>query len=94
MQGHYRYCEALFSLGEVKRAIEANKLAQTLCKRDREGVKDLEQQLQKFMGEQAVIQQADGTLTGSFTVLKSCSRVYLVIFNSDLVISCRGGRND
>ncbi|TMS14573.1 E3 ubiquitin-protein ligase TTC3 [Larimichthys crocea] len=62
-KGHYRYCEALFSLGEVKRAIEANKLAQTLCKRDREGVKDLEQQLQKFMGEQAVIQQADGTLT-------------------------------
>lgn len=76
LQGHYRYCEALFSLGEVKRAVEANKLAQSLCKGDREGVKDLEQQLQKFLGEQAVI-ESDGKLTGTFTALKSCSRVHL-----------------
>ncbi|GAA6232084.1 E3 ubiquitin-protein ligase TTC3 isoform X1 [Lates japonicus] len=50
-KGHYRYCEALFSLGEVKMAIEANNSAQSLCKDDLEGVKDLEQQHQKFVTE-------------------------------------------
>ncbi|XP_042355060.1 E3 ubiquitin-protein ligase TTC3 [Plectropomus leopardus] len=50
-KGHYRYCEALFSLGEFKMAIEANKLAQSLCKNDQEGMKDLEQQHQKFIAE-------------------------------------------
>ena len=48
-QGHYRYSEALFSLGEIKRAIEANSNAQKLCKGDREGIKDLEQQQLKFL---------------------------------------------
>ncbi|XP_049448756.1 E3 ubiquitin-protein ligase TTC3-like isoform X9 [Epinephelus fuscoguttatus] len=50
-KGHYRYCEALFSLGEYKMAIEANKLARLLCKADPEGTKDLEQQHQKFIAE-------------------------------------------
>jgi len=49
LQGHYRYCEALFSLGEGQKAIEANTMAQSLCKEDREGVKDLEQQHLKFI---------------------------------------------
>ncbi|XP_056252841.1 E3 ubiquitin-protein ligase TTC3 isoform X1 [Seriola aureovittata] len=47
-KGHYRYCEALFSMGEIKMAIEANRSAQRLCKDDHEGLKDLEQQQQKF----------------------------------------------
>ncbi|XP_074467867.1 E3 ubiquitin-protein ligase TTC3 [Sebastes fasciatus] len=47
-KGHYRYCEALFSLGEIKKAIEANNIAQSLCKDDHEGMKDLEQQHLKF----------------------------------------------
>uniref|UniRef100_A0A8C2WNS4 RING-type E3 ubiquitin transferase n=1 Tax=Cyclopterus lumpus TaxID=8103 RepID=A0A8C2WNS4_CYCLU len=47
-RGHYRYCEALFSLGEVQKAIEANTMAQSLCKEDQEGIKDLEQQHLKF----------------------------------------------
>ncbi|XP_040005751.1 E3 ubiquitin-protein ligase TTC3 [Xiphias gladius] len=52
-KGHYRYCEALFSLGEVKMAIEANNSAQSLCKDDHEGIKDLEQQHLKFITEMA-----------------------------------------
>ncbi|XP_035480629.1 E3 ubiquitin-protein ligase TTC3 [Scophthalmus maximus] len=52
-KGHYRYCEALFSLGEVKNAIEANISAQSLCRDDSEGIKDLEQQHVKFMAETA-----------------------------------------
>ncbi|XP_041718315.2 E3 ubiquitin-protein ligase TTC3 isoform X2 [Coregonus clupeaformis] len=47
-KGHYRYCEALFLLGEHKRAIEANEWGQTLCKADSEGMKDLLQQYAKF----------------------------------------------
>ncbi|XP_044226029.1 E3 ubiquitin-protein ligase TTC3-like isoform X3 [Thunnus albacares] len=50
-KGHYRYCEALFSLGHYKMAIEANRSAQDLCKDDQEGIKDLEQQHQKFITE-------------------------------------------
>ncbi|KAF0038410.1 hypothetical protein F2P81_008894 [Scophthalmus maximus] len=52
-KGHYRYCEALYSLGEVKNAIEANISAQSLCRDDSEGIKDLEQQHVKFMAETA-----------------------------------------
>ncbi|XP_060941252.1 E3 ubiquitin-protein ligase TTC3 isoform X2 [Limanda limanda] len=48
-KGHYRYCDALFSMGEFKRAIEANSSAQRLCKGDHEGFKDLEQQKLKFI---------------------------------------------
>uniref|UniRef100_A0A3B4FQ11 Tetratricopeptide repeat domain 3 n=1 Tax=Pundamilia nyererei TaxID=303518 RepID=A0A3B4FQ11_9CICH len=48
VQGHYRYCEALFSLGHYEMAIKANKFAQMLCKDDHEGVKDLETQFCKY----------------------------------------------
>ncbi|XP_070700307.1 E3 ubiquitin-protein ligase TTC3 [Pempheris klunzingeri] len=48
-KGHYRYCEALFCLGEVNMALESNSLAQSLCKDDHEGIKDLEQQHVKFV---------------------------------------------
>lgn len=53
LQGHYRYCEALFLFGYAKKAIEANKSAQKLCKDDHEGMKDLEQQQFKFFAETA-----------------------------------------
>ncbi|XP_024921263.1 E3 ubiquitin-protein ligase TTC3 isoform X2 [Cynoglossus semilaevis] len=49
-KGHYRYCEALLFLGEVKKAIEANDLAQKLCRNDHAGLKDLEQQKLKIIG--------------------------------------------
>uniref|UniRef100_A0A3B4T8S4 RING-type E3 ubiquitin transferase n=1 Tax=Seriola dumerili TaxID=41447 RepID=A0A3B4T8S4_SERDU len=48
-RGHYRYCEALFSMGKTEMAIQANISAQKLCKDDHEGLKDLEQQHQKFI---------------------------------------------
>ncbi|XP_010869150.3 E3 ubiquitin-protein ligase TTC3 isoform X2 [Esox lucius] len=50
-KGHYRYCEALFLLGERTRAMEANEWALTLCKSDPEGMKDLLQQHEKFLSE-------------------------------------------
>ncbi|XP_059207602.1 E3 ubiquitin-protein ligase TTC3 isoform X2 [Centropristis striata] len=50
-KGHYRFCEALYSLGECTKAIDANRTAQTLCKDNVGGVKDLEQQYLKFMHE-------------------------------------------
>ncbi|XP_061905066.1 E3 ubiquitin-protein ligase TTC3 isoform X2 [Entelurus aequoreus] len=49
-KGHYRYCEALFLLGEEKKAMGANSSARNLCKDDPEGVQDLTQQHQKFVG--------------------------------------------
>lgn len=70
LQGHYRYCEALFSLGEVKMAIEANNLARSLCQDDREGIKDLDQQRLKFITEMAQPK-------GIFTALMSCSQQHL-----------------
>ncbi|KAK1883048.1 E3 ubiquitin-protein ligase TTC3 [Dissostichus eleginoides] len=50
-KGHFRFCEALFFLGEGKKAIEANVLARGLCKDSREGLKDLEVQYEKFLLE-------------------------------------------
>ncbi|XP_011609465.2 E3 ubiquitin-protein ligase TTC3 isoform X1 [Takifugu rubripes] len=47
-KGHYRYCEALFSLGEVQMAICANSLAINLCQSSEDGIKDLEKQYLKF----------------------------------------------
>ncbi|KAM6907188.1 E3 ubiquitin-protein ligase TTC3 [Xenentodon cancila] len=47
-KGHYRFCEALYSLGELQLALQANLSARTLCKDDHEGIKDLEQQHQKL----------------------------------------------
>eukprot|EP00070_Physeter_catodon_P041561 XP_028348455.1 E3 ubiquitin-protein ligase TTC3 isoform X8 [Physeter catodon] len=43
-KGHYRYCAALSMLGEYDWALQANTKAQTLCKNDPEGIKDLIQQ--------------------------------------------------
>lgn len=57
IKGHYRYCEALFSLGQHKMAIKANQLAQLLCKDDHEGVKELDAQLYKFTVPQPVPQR-------------------------------------
>ena len=50
-QGHYRYCEALFSLKEHRKAIEANELAQFICIPSGDGLKDLVQQKKKFISE-------------------------------------------
>ncbi|KAG9351552.1 hypothetical protein JZ751_022803 [Albula glossodonta] len=50
-KGHYRFCDALFSLGEHKRALEANERAQELCYRDAEGIRDLQQQRGRFLSE-------------------------------------------
>uniref|UniRef100_H3C3U7 RING-type E3 ubiquitin transferase n=1 Tax=Tetraodon nigroviridis TaxID=99883 RepID=H3C3U7_TETNG len=47
-KGHYRYCEALFSLGEVDMAIYNNTLAMHYCQGDKSSLKDLEQQHLKF----------------------------------------------
>ncbi|XP_029459109.1 E3 ubiquitin-protein ligase TTC3 [Rhinatrema bivittatum] len=47
-KGHYRFCDALFMMGERGRALEANERAQELCKHNPEGVKDLMQQNAKF----------------------------------------------
>lgn len=43
-QGHYRYCAALYMLGEYDWALQANSKAQKLCKNDPEGINDLIQQ--------------------------------------------------
>ncbi|XP_051870702.1 E3 ubiquitin-protein ligase TTC3 [Pristis pectinata] len=48
-KGHYRFCDALFSMGEHKHAIEANNKAQELCKSDSDGIRDLIQQKSKFL---------------------------------------------
>ncbi|XP_028840281.1 E3 ubiquitin-protein ligase TTC3 [Denticeps clupeoides] len=50
-KGHYRFCEALFLLGQHKKALEANEMAQDLCQTDTEGMKDLQQQHAKFHAE-------------------------------------------
>lgn len=47
-KGHYRYCEALFGLGEVRLALAANSSAQSLCKEDPDGMRDLESQQHRF----------------------------------------------
>ncbi|XP_006774192.1 PREDICTED: E3 ubiquitin-protein ligase TTC3 isoform X1 [Myotis davidii] len=43
-KGHYRYCAALYMLGEYDWALQANSKAQKLCKNDPEGINDLIQQ--------------------------------------------------
>ncbi|XP_061596553.1 E3 ubiquitin-protein ligase TTC3 isoform X2 [Cololabis saira] len=50
-KGHYRFCEALYSLGEFHVALQANRTARSLCQDDHEGMKDLEQQRQKLVAE-------------------------------------------
>uniref|UniRef100_A0A1A7Z5N6 RING-type E3 ubiquitin transferase n=1 Tax=Iconisemion striatum TaxID=60296 RepID=A0A1A7Z5N6_9TELE len=50
-KGHYRFCEALFCLDQTQLAFEANKTAKSLCRDNPEGLRDLDQQYQKFMSE-------------------------------------------
>ncbi|XP_066555587.1 E3 ubiquitin-protein ligase TTC3 isoform X2 [Amia ocellicauda] len=47
-KGHYRFCDALFSLGEHVQALEANEKAQALCRHDPDGTRDLLQQNARF----------------------------------------------
>ncbi|XP_051793252.1 E3 ubiquitin-protein ligase TTC3 isoform X2 [Acanthochromis polyacanthus] len=47
-KGHYRYCEALFLMGEIRMALEGNRLAQSLCDPGSDGMRDLELQHEKF----------------------------------------------
>ncbi|XP_023117643.2 E3 ubiquitin-protein ligase TTC3 isoform X2 [Amphiprion ocellaris] len=50
-KGHYRYCDALFLMGEIRMALEGNCLAQTVCDPESDGMKDLEMQHEKFLDE-------------------------------------------
>ncbi|XP_072515716.1 E3 ubiquitin-protein ligase TTC3 isoform X2 [Salminus brasiliensis] len=50
-KGHYRFCDALFFLGAKEKAVQANILAQELCRADPEGMRDLQQQYIRFMTE-------------------------------------------
>lgn len=50
-KGHYRFCDALFYLGEHPKALEANRLAQSACSADPEGYKDLLQQYERLQAE-------------------------------------------
>ncbi|XP_063306349.1 E3 ubiquitin-protein ligase TTC3 [Pelobates fuscus] len=47
-KGHYRFCEALFLIGERERALASNEKAQELCKDSPDGIRDLIQQHAKF----------------------------------------------
>uniref|UniRef100_A0A9J7XBK9 Tetratricopeptide repeat domain 3 n=1 Tax=Cyprinus carpio carpio TaxID=630221 RepID=A0A9J7XBK9_CYPCA len=50
-KGHYRFCDALFYLGEHQKALTANRVAQDACGADPEGQKDLQQQQERFQTE-------------------------------------------
>ncbi|XP_051542126.1 E3 ubiquitin-protein ligase TTC3-like isoform X2 [Myxocyprinus asiaticus] len=50
-KGHYRFCDALFYLGEHQKALEQNRLALSVCSADTEGHKDLQQQFERFHTE-------------------------------------------
>ncbi|RXN18895.1 E3 ubiquitin- ligase TTC3 isoform X1 [Labeo rohita] len=50
-KGHYRFCDALFYLGEHQKALTANRLAQEACHADADGQKDLLQQYERFQTE-------------------------------------------
>ncbi|XP_017158539.1 E3 ubiquitin-protein ligase TTC3 [Poecilia reticulata] len=50
-KGHYRYCEALFFLGAMDLALEANSTARWLCRENPEGLRDLDQLYLKFRPE-------------------------------------------
>ncbi|KAJ7996986.1 hypothetical protein DPEC_G00224220 [Dallia pectoralis] len=67
-KGHYRYCEALFLLGEHKWAKEANEWALSLCKSDPEGRKDLLQQRDKFQMEMKEIKVVRSSKTSAMSV--------------------------
>ncbi|KAK7121134.1 hypothetical protein R3I94_020942 [Phoxinus phoxinus] len=50
-KGHYRFCDALFYLGEHQKAVLANREAQQACGADLDGLKDLHQQCERFHSE-------------------------------------------
>ncbi|XP_069492191.1 E3 ubiquitin-protein ligase TTC3 [Ambystoma mexicanum] len=50
-KGHYRFCDALFGVGEHERAFAANLKAHNLCAKDPDGVKDLTLQNLRFRRE-------------------------------------------
>ncbi|KAL1267240.1 hypothetical protein QQF64_002915, partial [Cirrhinus molitorella] len=50
-KGHYRFCDALFYLGEHQKALTANRSAQDACSADADGQKDLQQQYERFQTE-------------------------------------------
>ncbi|XP_026076352.1 E3 ubiquitin-protein ligase TTC3 isoform X2 [Carassius auratus] len=50
-KGHYRFCDALFYLGEHQRALRANRVALDACGADPEGQRDLQQQHERFLTE-------------------------------------------
>ncbi|KAL0183327.1 hypothetical protein M9458_022702, partial [Cirrhinus mrigala] len=49
--GHYRFCDALFYLGEHQKALTANRLGQDACAADADGQRDLLQQYERFQTE-------------------------------------------
>ncbi|XP_044140323.1 E3 ubiquitin-protein ligase TTC3-like isoform X1 [Bufo gargarizans] len=53
-KGHYRFCEALFLLGERERAVSSNEKAQELCRCCPDGIRDLVQQQSKFIRDMEV----------------------------------------
>lgn len=69
LQGHYRFCDALFYLGEHQRALTANRLAQDACGADTEGQKDLLQQHERFQTE---LQESKGNVW-SFSTASAAS---------------------
>ncbi|KAJ8347748.1 hypothetical protein SKAU_G00263370 [Synaphobranchus kaupii] len=48
-KGHYHFCDALFGLGAHRPALQANERAQGLCCGDAEGIRDLQQQKDRFL---------------------------------------------
>ncbi|XP_061104846.1 E3 ubiquitin-protein ligase TTC3 isoform X2 [Conger conger] len=59
-KGHYQFCQALFALGEHRPALAANERALGLCDADAGGVRDLQQQRDRFLKE---IQEGRGGAT-------------------------------
>ncbi|XP_048873587.1 E3 ubiquitin-protein ligase TTC3 isoform X2 [Brienomyrus brachyistius] len=56
-KGHYRFCDALFALGEHQKAVQANLRAIFLCSEDPEGVRDLDQQKCRFQIDIAMMEE-------------------------------------
>ncbi|XP_023695952.2 E3 ubiquitin-protein ligase TTC3 [Paramormyrops kingsleyae] len=56
-KGHYRFCDALFALGEHQKALQANLRAIFLCSEDPEGIRDLEQQKCRFQIDLAMMEE-------------------------------------
>lgn len=76
-QGHYRFCDALFYLGEHQKALRANRLAQDACGADTEGQKDLLQQCERFQTE---LQESKGNVWPFSTASAASDRFICVVF--------------